>query len=178
MLCRDVHKRSRNHAQSAWSAVFSSVVNKQVPDLENAGVLHIILVRQGAANVYSETCLTSILLSQVTYCEVYCEVLRDLLSEQQPARLAGAGHNKKGQTGIDVMEANGVMKLKGVTPIEVKSMEVIFDILGRIFIGRHCRCIGVSWTHTASELRSGLIDRWQVPSMRLAVLFPGGGGSD
>lgn len=61
---------------------------------------------------------------QVTYCEVYCEVLRDLLSEQQSARLAGAGLNKKGQSGIDVMEANGVMRLKGITPVEVKSMEV------------------------------------------------------
>lgn len=63
-------------------------------------------------------------LPQVTYCEVYCEVLRDLLSEQQPARLAGAGPHKKGHSGIDVVEASGVMRLKGVTPAEVRSMEV------------------------------------------------------
>ena len=62
--------------------------------------------------------------AQVTYCEVYCEVLRDLLSEQQTAR--SAGPQKKRSGGVDVMEANGVMRLKGVTPVEVKSMEACF----------------------------------------------------
>lgn len=124
MLCRDVDERSRHHATSTGPAVFSFVINEEVLDLEDAGWLRVCSVcHVNVMQVRVAWSMNSADL-QVTYCEVYCEVLRDLLSEQQPARLAGAGPNKKGHTGIDVMEANGVMRLKGVTPVEVKSMEV------------------------------------------------------
>jgi hypothetical protein len=54
----------------------------------------------------------------VTYIEVYCEVIRDLLSVDKTAR------EDKRRAGIEVTEAKGVMHLKTVTPTEVKTMQV------------------------------------------------------
>ena len=53
----------------------------------------------------------------ITYIEVYCEVIRDLLTAEKTAR-EGKG------VGVDVQEIKGVMLLKNVAPVEVKSMQV------------------------------------------------------
>jgi hypothetical protein len=55
----------------------------------------------------------------ISYVEVYCEVIRDLLSVDKTAREA------KGVAGVDVTESKeGVMHLKNLVPTQVKSMEV------------------------------------------------------
>lgn len=53
----------------------------------------------------------------ITYVEVYCEVIRDLLTADKTAR------DDKKRAGVDVTEAKGVMHLKGLTPTPVASMK-------------------------------------------------------
>jgi hypothetical protein len=59
----------------------------------------------------------------VTYIEVYCEVIRDLLTADKTAR------EDKRRAGIEVTEAKGVMHLKTVTPTAVQTMQVIPRLL-------------------------------------------------
>jgi Kinesin motor domain len=56
----------------------------------------------------------------VTYVEVYCEAIYDLLAPD-----AGKARDKQGSSGaaVDVYEAGGAMHLKGVEPTPVRSMQ-------------------------------------------------------
>lgn len=56
----------------------------------------------------------------ITYIEVYCEVIRDLLTADKSARETKGG-------GVDVLEAKSVVQLKNVVPTEVRTMEVLAD---------------------------------------------------
>jgi Kinesin motor domain len=53
----------------------------------------------------------------ISYVEVYCEVIRDLLTVDKMNRDTKGG-------GVDVQEIKGVMSLKGLTPTEVRNTEV------------------------------------------------------
>lgn len=60
----------------------------------------------------------------ISYVEVYCEVIRDLLSVEKTARET-AGKGKAAQSGLDVIESkDGVMHLKNLVPTQVSSMAV------------------------------------------------------
>ena len=53
----------------------------------------------------------------ISYVEVYCEVIRDLLTADKMSRDTKGG-------GVDVQELKGVMMLKGLQPTEVQNMQV------------------------------------------------------